>query len=678
MSVRITSFVMALQDNEEGQIPMASPPHQPAARRPPSSGPLSPRTTVLLAIVFGLCGGYLDLLFMLFKKFCWDEDAYFRSGRDFPWTVPLGHVVLLLTLGVAIAVVNRLRPRLISLRAGSWLFATLAIWAALLRLPLYGACSLLLAAGLSRPISDAVASRGWSPRTVRYTLGGLLGLLGVLAALSSVWQAIREQRAVAGLPPPPSGARNVVLIVWDTVRTYDLSSYGYPRDTTPNLTRWAREGVRYDLAVAPAPWTYPSHSCFFTGQWPFQLNSRWNSRLDTPDPTLAEYLASRGYQTAGFAANTAWCNYESGLSRGFTHFEDYPLTPRSFLARTEPGKWILMQILYRGLYHDRKWIGLQSRGARGINAAFLDWLRQRRPDRPFFAFLNYFDAHEPYVPPPGSEGRFGIRPRPPRDYDFLFDYVGVDKTSIAPRDVQLARDCYDDCIAFLDEQLGRLLDELRGQRLLDNTVVIITSDHGEAFGDHGYYGHSFSIYFDEIGVPLVILSPDAPAGRVVDSPVSLRDLPATVVDQLGFSASSPFPGHSLAAYWKMAPGQVLPGITPALSEQVNRPAIQPQPRTSGGNGEFRMSLVASGHHYIRDGQGAEILYDLRKDPLERVNLMDSSDGQKAVGVFRRMLLDVLTENPGSTEVEAAYLETYRQGLRDLLQESPSGRVAIKP
>ncbi len=79
--------------------------------------------------------------------------------------------------------------------------------------------------------------------------------------------------------------------------------------------------------------------------------------------------------------------------------------------------------------------------------------------------------------------------------------------------------------------------------------MIITSDHGEAFGDHGFFGHGYSVYLDEIGVPLVILSPDAPAGRVVDSPVSLRDLPATVVDQLGLSAGSPFPGRSLAAYW---------------------------------------------------------------------------------------------------------------------------------
>jgi arylsulfatase A-like enzyme len=667
---------MAVKDKAEEQVPFDTPPPKRAARRLPRRVPVSPTGAILLAISFGLCGGYLDLSFMLFRKFCWDQEGFVRSGRDFPWTVPVAHTVLLLIPGAGIAALSRLRPRLVSMRAASWLFAVLAIWAALLRLPLYGACALLLAAGLARPISDAVASRGWHPRTVRHTLAGLLGLLGVLAALSSGRQAVREHHAVAGLPPPPPGARNVLLIVWDTVRAYNLSPYGYARNTTPNLARWAREGVLYNLAVAPAPWTYPSHSCFFTGQWPFKLNSQWRFPLDTPDPTLAEYLASRGYQTAGFVANTTSCSYETGLDRGFAHFEDFPLTPRSLFGRTVPGMWILMEILFRNDFHQIKWIGLQSRGAHGTNEAFLGWLRARRSDRPFFAFLNYFDAHEPYVPSVGCEGRFGIRPKPPRDHHFLFSYRHMDTSSLLRRDIHLARDCYDDCIAFLDEQLGRLLDQLRREGLLDNTVVIVTSDHGEAFGDHGHFGHGPGLTLDEIGVPLVILSPDAPAGRVVESPVSLRDLPATVVDLLGLAAGSPLPGRSLAAYWHRAHGRAPQEITtPALSEQVSATTFQPQPGSGRGHIGFQMSLVASGHHYIRDGMGTETLYDLRRDPFERVNLVGSSYANRAVGAFRKMLLEVLTDNPGSIEVDNAYLEAYKQRLKALIPESSPRRVA---
>src|SRR5271166_209327 len=138
---------MAIKVNEQGPVSMDSSPPSPAPRRPP----LSPSATLLLAISFGLCGGYLDLFLMLFKKLYWNDEWILRHGRDFPWTVPVAHAVLLLLPGMAIAALSRLRPRLISLRAGSWLFATLAIWAALLRLPLYGVCTLFLAAGLGRP-----------------------------------------------------------------------------------------------------------------------------------------------------------------------------------------------------------------------------------------------------------------------------------------------------------------------------------------------------------------------------------------------------------------------------------------------------------------------------------------------------------------------------------------------
>ena len=264
---------------------------EPASRRPLGRTSLSPMAVVLLAVSFGLCAGYLDLVIIVFKKICWNNEGYFRTGRDFPWTVPMGHAVLLAIPGLAVAALTRLRPGLISLRSAVWLFATLALAAALLRMPLYIWGNLVLAVGFGRLISDAAAGGGVQPRAVRYTLAGLVGLLIVLAALSSGRQALTEYRTVAGLSPAQPRAHNVVLIVWDTVRAYNLSLYGYPRATTPNLMRWARRGVKYERTVAPAPWTYPSHSSFFTGQWPLRLNTQWNFTLDAPDPTLAEYLS---------------------------------------------------------------------------------------------------------------------------------------------------------------------------------------------------------------------------------------------------------------------------------------------------------------------------------------------------------------------------------------------------
>ena len=175
---------------------------------------------------------------------------------------------------------------------------------------------------------------------------------------------------------------------------------------------------------------------------------------------------------------------------------------------------------------------------------------------------------------------------------------------------------------------------------------------------------AYSLYLDEIGVPLVILSPGAPAGRVVDSPVSLRDLPATVVDQLGLSAGSPFPGRSLAAYWRSAPGQAPQGITtPALSEQADATAFQPQPRTRPR--ARRVPDVPGGLgpslHPGRHGGRAALRSEERSVRADQPHGL--SDGDQAVGAFRRMLLEVLTDNPGSVEVEEAYLEPYRQGLK---------------
>jgi arylsulfatase A-like enzyme len=628
-------------------------------------------------VALGLCGGYLDVAFIVFKRFLWNEEGYYRNAADFPWTVPLGHLALMLPLAVTLVLVGRFRPRPFALQTSLWCLATLALWGALLRLPLYGGCSLIFAMGLSRPISRwicrEIAARGRWSRRLQYGFIGIVGLLAPLAGLSSGLPALKEAIARATLPPTPSTARNAILIVWDTVRALNTSMNGYPRDTTPNLARWATKGVTYKSAVSPAPWTYPSHASFLTGQWPCQLNSQWKLKLDTPEPTLSEYLASRGYQTAGFISNTNCCSYESRLSRGFAHYEDYALTPISLLTRTVPGHWLATNVLYFTSYYDKKWINIQSRGADKINNAFLGWLDKRRTDRPFFAFLNFFDAHEPYVPPWGYSGRFGVAPFTHWDFQFLHDYVGLPKTLLKRHYLDMAIDCYDDCIAYLDGELGRLLDQLAARGLLDSTDVIVTSDHGESFGDHNIIGHGYTVNLEEVGVPLVILSSSAPAGRTVNDAVSLRDLPATIVHLLGLSADSPLPGRTLTAYWNAEPdASVGDRTSPAFSERLDAKTFPSH--TLDGLPELpaiSMSLIASGCHYIRDIRGTERLFNLVADRYEDFNLVESPTSANQLKRYRRLLLDVLTASPGSREVEDAYLEQYREHLRqDLVDHSP--------
>jgi arylsulfatase A-like enzyme len=648
---------------------MALAPAQLGQPQATSEADLSPRSALVLAAWFGLVGGYIDLAVVVLKKDVLHVSLYYWQGRDFFWTLPLANLVILMIPGLVVAAANRLRPGAISLRNAAWLFATLAIWEPLLRMPLHEAASLLLAAGLGRRIGREVASRAARfRRLARWSLAALVGAVGATAAVSCGRRVLAESRATASLPAPPPGAKNVLLIVLDTVRAESLGLYGYARDTSPNLARWAKEGVRFDRALSPAPWTFPSHSSFFTGEWPYKLNAHWQVTLDKAFPTLAGYLAGRGYQTAGFVANTSCVSYESGLDRGFAHYEDYPPTVRTFLGSTVPGRWLVKNALAPRDFYSMKWITSQSRDARGINRAFLDWLSgRRRAGRPFFAFLNYMDAHEPFVVPEGEATHFGLRPESPRDYKMLLDYWLLDKLKLGARDVTLARDSYDDCIAFLDRQVGALLDDLDRRGVLRDTVVIVTSDHGEEFGEHGVFNHGYSLYLHEVHVPLLVISPTVPAGRAVAEPVSLRDLPATVVDLLGLAAGAPFPGRSLADHWRPATGPGRPITSPALSEASIPFDFHPRRGRPPAHRGYVMSLLSGGQHYLRDGAGQEELYDLEGDPRELHNLNKNAPfGNPVLSSFRIALLQLLVADRPRIGLAVGCLKQYRGSLQSLV------------
>jgi arylsulfatase A-like enzyme len=629
---------------------------------------IAPGSALVLAAWFGLVGGMLDLGMIFLKRDFFHSSLYYDQGRNFRWVVPLANLVVMMAPALVVALVSWFRPGLIARRTAAWLFATLAIWGPLLRAPLYGMMTLLLAAGIARMVSRWFA-RGNSgfQRLARYSLPLLLAMIGTMAVVSSIEQTRKESRALAHLPAPPPGASNVILIVMDTVRASSLGLYGYARDTSPNLARWAKKGVRFDWALTPAPWTFPSHCSIMTGQWPSTLGALWQPTLNPAYPTLAEFLASRGYLTAGFAANTYWCSYESGMDRGFAHYEDYAVTPRTILGSTLPGRWILENSLNPHDYHGVKWIRSQSRDAAGINQSFLDWLsREKQRKRPFFAFLNYLDAHEPFLPPEEKGVHFGLRPQSPGDSRMLLEFMDLDKLKASERDVELARDSYDNCIAALDRQVGALLDQLDQRDMLRDTLVIITSDHGEEFGEHGVFNHGFSLYSNEVHVPLLIISRGAPPGHSVSEPVSLRDLPATVVDLLGLDAGSTFPGGSVAAYWRRTPGAGEPHVSKALSE-VEIPLVIGPERGRGPNQRgFTLSLVADGLHHLLDIRGVEELYDLAADPRELRDLRSDPGRNPALDRLRISLAELLRDNRATSAVVAEYQKRFRILLESLL------------
>jgi arylsulfatase A-like enzyme len=462
-------------------------------------------------------------------------------------------------------------------------------------------------------------------------------------------RAWAEHRAVAALPPAPASAKNVLVIVWDTVRAANTSLHGYPRKTTPNLEGLAARGARFDLAFATSSWTLPSHASLFTGRWPHELGVDWKSPLRPDVTTLAGYLSGRGYDTAGFVANLDYCSRETGLARGFAHYEDYPInvydTFDRYVAlghRTElpAWGWILHTILEKVTGRSPALVPRameHAKGAEDVDRAFLDWLSwQRGRSRPFFAFLNYNDAHSPYEVPDRSTQGFGLRPTTLHDRLTLFGWNKVAKATLSRNDVRMAADLYDDCIAHLDRRLGILLDELGRRGVLDDTLVIVTADHGEHLGDHLLFFHGCSLYRQLVQVPLVILGAGGvPAGRVVDEPVSLRDIPATIVDLVGSDRDAPFPGRTLGRFWKGEPGASV--ASEPLRMETTRPLVlMNEGREPASKGPM-VSIVAEGMHFIRSGDGSEELFAMKTDPEERVNLAGLPIAAAALQRFRAIL-----------------------------------------
>jgi arylsulfatase A-like enzyme len=422
----------------------------------------------------------------------------------------------------------------------------------------------------------------------------------VIAAAAGRWAL--ERWLIARLPPAVPGTPNVLLLVLDTVRGSNLSLYGYARPTTPKLARWAAEGVRYDHAFATAPWTLPSHASLFTGRWTHELSVALNTGLDDTYPVLAEVLRGAGYATGSFPANMAYCSWQYGLARGFAHVDGYPVTASTLLVSSPIGRRLLRSDGVRRAFGF--WDHAGRKRADRVNAAFLTWADRTR-GRPFFAFLNYYDAHYPTLPPAPFDTLFG--PRPP----VRAPAPELEYGAIPLREVRQHEAAYDGAIAYLDAQIDGLLRELGRRGALDNTVVIVTSDHGEHWGDHLRLSHGNSLYRQLLEVPLVIRYPRrVAAGTVVAAPVTLRDVPATVLDLAGVVAPAGFPGRSIAGPGSRVrsdaaavdqPDGILAGTTPMV-------------------GRSATSLVARGFHYIRNGDGREELYDAVRDPADARDL----------------------------------------------------------
>lgn len=593
---------------------------------------------VTLAIAVGLITGLAEglLLFALHRAalLTWrlQNRAYWYETL---WIAPLVDFVLFTLAGGFFALTGWLFPRLPLKKIAWFVFVFLAVfdWAFIL---LFGRISLfailVLAAGVSYQVFNSIQKREavvssrlqkWLPR-----LAGSTVLLFVLIQ-GGGW--LNERIRTANLPAANAGAPNVIVIVVDTLRADHLSSYGYERDTGPFMDSLAAQGVRFENAIAPSSWTQPSHASMLTGRYTYEHQAE-TTPLDDTFPTIGEVMQANGYRTGGFSANTLFFTRRQGHGRGFLHFEDnYQSAPDAFFNSSLYGFIFDFYGLRKALNYE----GVPTRVlASDINRSVLDWI-DRDPDKPFLVFMNYFDVHDPYTPPEPYRSKYASTPNPG---GLINGFVERYSPSLTPEQIQTEIEAYDGSISYVDDEIKNLFDELEARGLLDDTIVIVTSDHGESLGEHGLLQHSASLYLDEIHVPLIVWNPAyVPSGKTIDALVSLTSLPSTILSLVN-AKEDPFPGPSLAV---LISGDNAPADWPdPISELAQMEgATEINPSTHGA----MKSVVGSEMQYILHEKFGEELYNWRDDPQELNNLADDASARSALNRFRLYLKTLLGE-----------------------------------
>ena len=376
------------------------------------------------------------------------------------------------------------------------------------------------------------------------------------------------------------GARSLVLVVLDTVRADHLSCYGYDRPTTPGLDAFAREhATRYTQARSTSPFTLPSHASLFTGLLPAEHGtahpSTWCQPLDTPEPTIAERLRERGYRTGALVANCGYLTVPLRMDRGFEHFDNRGV---AFLGE------------YMALAQALGWAAELGRSstapAERITDRALRWLEQVPSGAPYFLMLNYLDVHYPYRPPADRAGLFEDEPRPG-----------------APNPAYWrAKLLYDRELHYLDEHVARLLEHLEAREGWDDTVVVVTADHGEALGDHGFPDHCWSLYDAMVRVPLLVKPAGGRTRLTVDEPIHGAQVHDLMLELLGLEVPHRPPERRLFAEW-----------------YPQRPVAEIFPEFAAVHDDLDADLVAFLDGSIKtivSSTGKVEAYDVLRDPRE--------------------------------------------------------------
>jgi arylsulfatase A-like enzyme len=477
-----------------------------------------------------------------------------HTGLDVVWMAPVANAVVFLVVAVglivALSLVGRRMTAATKLALVTGPIVALAVWSLTERVPQVGRrAGAILGVGAGVAVGGALRRRGATRTALDRAMLPLGGVVAVLGGVVVVTQLLRERRALSSLPASEANAPNVLLLVLDTVRGQSTSLNGYSRGTTPVLDALADSGVRFARAFATAPWTLPSHASLFTGRYPHEISADWVTPLDKADLTLAERFRDAGYATGGFVGNYM-VSHETGVARGFAHYDDYQRDVRQLAMSSAFTTWLLH---WPRLRRAIKWYDhVNRRTADDVNADVVNWVRSLG-SRPYFAFVNYFDAHEFYLPPAPFRTMFGPdTARKNWKIGFSMPNGGIafrsSKATMQPHEVQAELDAYESALAYIDSRIRMLLEALRERGSLENTIVVVTSDHGEHFGEHGFFDHGATLYPQVLHVPLLINARGRiPAGVRVQEFVTLRDVAATI-EHVALGTKK-LPGTSLDVYW---------------------------------------------------------------------------------------------------------------------------------
>jgi len=507
---------------------------------------------------------------------------------------------------------------------------------------------LLAALPLAAVVVDRMVAFLLRRRNVRFALELAIGIGA--AALWNHWSPplwtapIDQMRTVA--EPPPAGTPNVLLIALDTTRADHLSTYGYGRETSPNLTVLAKDALNFTQARSPAQWTVPGHASMFTGMYPSRHGAHyagdWASGpkiygrkrvLPLPEDrtTLAEVLRDRGYVTGGFAANFANLDRGFGMAQGFMHYEDHP----GLLFRPVPHVVRFVQ-RFRPAFCKKPF-----RSAQEINEAALDWLGKAPAGRPFFVFLNYLEPHHWLAPPPYDLWSRDLPHARQLALKGLFTHkVPVHLTDEEQKFITAN---YDGQVLAMDAALGELMDTLKARGSYENTLIVVTADHGELLGEHQIVGHGGRMMYEGLlHIPMVVKMPgqDGPRGDRTDR-VQLVDVLPTVLATIG----APFPDG--------VQGEPVQHVThETLAEEHINPEFVAQ---FGEVYDRALRVYYDGpFKLISTSRGDRFLFNLTTDPNEDQNIA-SQDPQRVAEMEQRLetMMSHMDMPTAATKVVAA-------------------------